>query len=181
MLRINLLPDYRNNTKLPTWKLYRIFAYIFLSLCILLWGYYLALFKYSESKLNKVNEDITSLQIWQERFDKAQIENAKINQRNDIIRNLAKNRIIWSNSLKEFGNATPDGCWLTSIKPGRKQEIILINGKALKIDDVIEFINVLQRWPDVADVQLLKASENTSDDVKTTDFALEVKRSGVKK
>lgn len=40
MIRINLLPEYRRKSEFPTWKLYRIIAYVFLGLSILLWGYH---------------------------------------------------------------------------------------------------------------------------------------------
>ena len=29
MIRINLLPEYRRKSEFPTWKLYRIIAYVF--------------------------------------------------------------------------------------------------------------------------------------------------------
>ena len=44
MIRINLLPEYRRKSEFPAWKLYRIIAYVFLGLSILLWGYHLAMF-----------------------------------------------------------------------------------------------------------------------------------------
>lgn len=84
MIRINLLPEYRRKSEFPTWKLYRIIAYVFLGLSILLWGYHLAMFKYTESKLSDVNEGIVSMKVWQERFDKAQQQNAEVNKRNTI-------------------------------------------------------------------------------------------------
>ena len=80
MIRINLLPEYRRKSEFPTWKLYRIIAYVFLGLSILLWGYHLAMFKYTESKLSDVNEGIVSMKVWQERFDKAQQQNAEVNK-----------------------------------------------------------------------------------------------------
>lgn len=104
MIRINLLPEYRRKSEFPTWKLYRIIAYVFLGLSILLWGYHLAMFKYTESKLSDVNEGIVSMKVWQERFDKAQQQNAEVNKRNTIVRNLSKDRIVWSRSLAELGN-----------------------------------------------------------------------------
>ena len=75
MIRINLLPEYRRKSEFPTGKLYRIIAYVFLGLSILLWAYHLAMFKYTESKLSDVNEGIVSMKVWQERFDKAQQQN----------------------------------------------------------------------------------------------------------
>lgn len=119
MIKINLLPEYRRKTEFPTWKLYRVVAYGLLGLSILLWGYHLAMFKYTESRLSDVNASIASMQVWQERFDKAQIQNAEINKRNTIVRNLSKDRIVWSSLLAELGNVTPYGCWLTSVKQGR--------------------------------------------------------------
>lgn len=184
MIKINLLPEYRRKTEFPTWKLYRVVAYVLFSLSILLWGYNLVMFKYTESKLSEVNASIAAMQVWQERFDKAQLQNADINNRNTIVRNLSRNHIVWSRLLAEFGNITPYGCWLTSVKQGSKPDQMTIVGKALKMDDVIKFIALLQARPDIADVQLLNAgSNNSSSNTKAgvCDFTLEVLRSGVKK
>lgn len=183
MIRINLLPEYRRKTEFPTWKLYRIAAYVLLSLSILLWGYHLAMFKYTETKLSDVNEGIASMKVWQERFDKAQLQNAEINKRNTIVRNLSKDRIVWSRSLAELGNVTPYGCWLTSVKQGNQPDQMSIAGKAMKMDDVIKFIGLLQARPDIANVQLVSADEggNNSNGIGVIDFTLEVQRSGVKK
>ena len=60
------------------------------------------MFKYTESKLSNVNEGIASMKVWQERFDKAQQQNAEVNKRNTIVRNLSKDRIVWSRSLAEL-------------------------------------------------------------------------------
>ena len=164
MIRINLLPEYRRKSEFPTWKLYRIIAYVFLGLSILLWGYHLAMFKYTESKLSDVNEGIVSMKVWQERFDKAQQQNAEVNKRNTIVRNLSKDRIVWSRSLAELGNVTP--------------------GKAMKMDDIVKFISLLQARPDIANVQLISADESNNNNSSTAgviDFTLEIQRSGVKK
>lgn len=184
MIRINLLPEYRRKSEFPTWKLYRIIAYVFLGLNILLWGYHLAMFKYTESKLSDVNEGIVSMKVWQERFDKAQQQNAEVNKRNTIVRNLSKDRIVWSRSLAELGNVTPYGCWLASVKQGNKPDQMSIAGKAMKMDDIVKFISLLQARPDIANVQLISADESNNNNSSTAgviDFTLEIQRSGVKK
>ena len=184
MIRINLLPEYRRKSEFPTWKLYRIIAYVFLGLSILLWGYHLAMFKYTESKLSDVNEGIVSMKVWQERFDKAQQQNAEVNKRNTIVRNLSKDRIVWSRSLAELGNVTPYGWWLTSVKQGNKPDQMSIAGKAMKMDDIVKFISLLQARPDIANVQLISADESNNNNSCTAgviDFTLEIQRSGVKK
>lgn len=147
-------------------------------------GLPLAMFKYTESKLSNVNEGIASMKVWQERFDKAQQQNAEVNKRNTIVRNLSKDRIVWSRSLAELGNVTPYGCWLTSVKQGNKLDQMSIAGKAMKMDDVVKFISLLQARPDIANVQLISADENNNNNSSTAgviDFTLEVQRSGVKK
>ena len=177
MIRINLLPEYRRKSEFPTWKLYRIIAYVFLGLSILLWGYHLAMFKYTESKLSDVNEGIVSMKVWQERFDKAQQQNAEVNKRNTIVRNLSKDRIVWSRSLAELGNVTPYGCWLTSVKQGNKPDQMSIAGKAMKMDDIVKFISLLQARPDIANVQLISADESNNNNSSTAgviDFTLEI-------
>lgn len=52
MIRINLLPEYRRKSEFPTWKLYRIIAYVFLGLSFYCGVTIWAMFKYTESKLS---------------------------------------------------------------------------------------------------------------------------------
>ena len=65
------------------------------------------MFKYTESKLSDVNEGIVSMKVWQERFDKAQQQNAEVNKRNTIVRNLSKDRIVWSVPLLNWAMLHP--------------------------------------------------------------------------
>lgn len=183
MIKINLLPADKRKNEFPTWKLYRICAYALLIVAVVLWGYHLAMFKYTSSRLTDVNATIASMQVWQERFDKAQAENAEINKRNTIVRNLSKDRVVWSRFLAELGNVTPYGCWLQSVQQSDKPEQLTLECKALKMDDVVKFIEVLQKRPDIADVQLVRATEtkNNNNNIAVTDFTLNIVRSGVKK
>lgn len=181
MIKINLLPESGRKTEFPTWKIYRVATYAILGLTILLWGYHLAMFKYTENKIDDVNKNIASMKVWQERYDKAQLQSADINKRNNIVRGLAQNRIVWGRSLGELGNITPAGCWLTSVKQGSQPDQMLISGNALKMDDVLGFISALQTRPGIAGVRLQKASESQNNKITVTDFTLEVQRSGVKK
>ena len=58
-----------------------------------------------------------------------------------------------------------------------------IAGKAMKMDDIVKFISLLQARPDIANVQLISADESNNNNSSTAviDFTLEIQRSGVKK
>lgn len=78
----------------------------------------------------------------------------------------------------------PYGCWLTSVKQGNKPDQMSIAGKAMKMDDIVKFISLLQARPDIANVQLISADESNNNNSSTAgviDFTLEIQRSGVKK
>ena len=69
-------------------------------------------------------------------------------------------------------------------KQGNKPDQMSIAGKAMKMDDIVKFISLLQARPDIANVQLISADESNNNNSSTAgviDFTLEIQRSGVKK
>ena len=149
-------------------------TYFVVALTILVWGVNLALFKYSESKLNKVNDALGNMSLWQQRYALHNSQNADITKRANIVRDLSKQRVLWSNSLAALGNITPYGCWLTGLSQDTKNErSIAIKGSAFKLDQILTFVHNLQTDPQIASVTLVSsASRSGSSTGKILDFEI---------
>ena len=182
MLNINFIPIERRKKGFPVHKLYILGVYLVLATTLLLWGYNLFMFKYSEAKLKNVQEGVASLHLWQERFELNQLQNSELKKRGDIVTTLSKSRILWSDYLADLGNVTPYGVWLTSVsQDASKANNITIEGNALKMEQLLTFINNLQNDPKVSAVALIKtqtakAAGNSSVDI--SHFIINVTRNG---
>lgn len=186
MIRINLLPEERRKSEVPVYKFFLAGTYLVAALTLLFWAYSLFMFKYTESTLADAQAQISSLHVWQERYELNQAQNAEINKRNNIVQAKVKERLLWSNSLAELGNVTPYGCWLLSVTQDKaKASEITIKGKSLSMENILEFIARLQKDPtinsvDLLDTKLSKAG-NAAGSASAIDFSLKVNKSEVGK
>lgn len=186
MIKINLLPEDRRRTEVPVSKFFLAGTYLVAALTIIFWAYSLFMFKYAESNLADAQSQITSLHVWQERYELNQVQNAEINKRNNIVQAKLKDRLLWSNSLAELGNLTPYGCWLLNVTQDKaKASEITIKGKALSMENILEFINRLQKDPttnsvDLLDTKLSKAG-NVPGSASVIEFSIKVNKSEVGK
>ena len=186
MIKINLLPEERRRAEVPTHKFFLAGTYLVVAVTVLFWAYSLFMFKYAESKLADAQSQISSLHVWQERYELNQAQNAEIKKRENIVLGKVKERLLWSSSLAELGNSTPYGCWLLTVAQDKaKASEITIKGKALNMNNILDFISRLQKDPSINSVDLLdtklgKAS-NTGGSAATIDFSLKVHKSEVGK
>lgn len=161
MININLLPKDKRKNAFPFYKLFIYATYFVVGVTLLLWAVNLALFKYSENKLNKVNSSLGAMSLWQQRYTLHNSQNADIVKRANIVKELSKDRVLWSNSLAALGNLTPYGCWLTGVdQDGKNKNSISLKGKAFKLDQVLAFVHNLQTDPQIASVTLVSSSGN---------------------
>lgn len=157
MININLLPMERRQKSFPVHKVYLFGIYFVLTITVLLWGYNLGMYKYSQSKLNNIRNAIGELSLWQQRYELNEVQNAKITRRGGVVKKLNDARILWSDSLADLGNVTPYGVWLTTVSQNSDKSnpnAVAIEGKALKMDEVLRFVHNLQENPQIATVSL---------------------------
>ncbi len=182
MININLIPLERRKKGFPVYKIYILGIYVILAITLLLWAYNLVVFKYTESKLKDVQENIVSMHLWQERYELNQLQNADLQKRGLIISNLSKSRMLWSNYLAELGNITPYGCWLVSVnQETNKANIISIEGNALRMEQILTFVNNLQKDPRIASVSLVKTQSSKSAvnaNINVIKFKININRNG---
>ncbi|MCH3915672.1 MAG: PilN domain-containing protein [Acidaminococcaceae bacterium] len=173
MININLLPKDKRKKAFPFYKIFLFATYFVVALTILVWGVNLALFKYSESKLNAVNDSLGAMSLWQQRYTLHNAQNADITKRANIAKDLSKKRVLWSSSLASLGNITPYGCWLTGVSQDSKDERkISLHGRAFKLDQVLAFVHNLQTDPLIASVTLVNSTSNKSGTVKIVDYEI---------
>lgn len=182
MLKINLLPQDRRKKGFPVHKLLLFMTYIVLGFTLICWAISLALFKVTEGKVAGVQDQLGKMSLWQQRYDLNQAQNAEIKRRSDVVNNLLKTRVSWSDNLAQLGNVTPYGVWLTKVnQDSRKPQDLSIEGNALKLDQVLAFVNNLQQDPQNSSV-VLEGTTNKAgrQGVSTVSFKLKVtKRGGV--
>ncbi len=174
MININLLPKEKRKKSFPFYKLFLYATYFIVGVTILVWGVNLALFKISEGKLSKVNNSLGEMSLWQQRYALHNSQNADITKRANIVRDLSKNRVLWSSTLASLGNITPYGCWLTGVSQDNKNDRnISLKGNAFKLDQVLNFVHNLQTDPQVSSVSLVNStSQRKSGTIKIIDFEI---------
>lgn len=180
MININLLPAERRNQGFPVHKLLLLLTYFTLGITLIVWAIYLGMFKYTEAQVAKTQGELGKMSLWQKRYDLHQAQNAEINKRGNVINSLLKNRVIWSDALASLGNITPYGVWLTKVNQNdRNAENISLEGKALKLDQVLMFVQNLQQDPQIASVVLEKTTNSkTQGTMQIISFTLKVTRKG---
>lgn len=180
MININLLPLAMQKKGFPFHKLLLIMTYLVLALTLLAWAVALGLFKYNESKVKQVQNELGAMSLWQKRYTLHQAQNAEINRRGQIVAGLLKSRVIWSDALASLGNITPYGVWLTKVnQEDRLPQEIKIEGKALKLDQILMFVQNLQQDPQIASVLLEKTTRaNSLQSLPIVSFTLKVTRKG---
>ncbi len=181
MIKINLLPAERQKKEFPVWKVYRLLAYIFLGLTLVLWGYNLGMYKYQRAKLTEVDGQIAQIKVWQDRYNKVQAENADIRKRDGIVAALAKQRLSWSHFVAELGNVTPKGCWLDSIKEAKTKtgETLTIKGGAMSMDVILDYTGQLQSLPNVTSLQIADTAQAKKNNTAYLNYTIVLQRSGV--
>ncbi|NLY83065.1 MAG: PilN domain-containing protein [Acholeplasmataceae bacterium] len=186
MIRINLLPESRRKKVTPQHKYFLLATYCVLALTVLFWGYSLGMLKYTEGKLRDAEGSIAAMHVWQERYELNLQQLAELNKRNTMVANLAKERLLWSRSLGELGNLTPYGCWLVSVAQDKaKPSEVSLKGKALSMDNILEFIGRLQQEPGITSVDLIETNSgkaaSTAGAANVIDFSLKLQKSEVAK
>ena len=182
MIDINLMPLDKRKKDFPLYKIYLMGIYGLLALTLLLWAYNLFMFKYDQYKLTAMQDQLSGMNVWKERYALNERQNADIASRGNIIKGLNANRMIWSDMLSELGSITPYGCWLTTVtQDNEKPSNIVIEGRALKMEHILGFIHNLQQDPQITSVSLggTKSTKVAgTGEISVIEFSLAVVRAG---
>lgn len=155
MININLMPFNMKKREFPWYKIYGFFTVIVL-LVFFLYSAFVFVSNYLiEQKLDDRKNELLKVSVWEERYNKSQIQERIIKKEKSIIENIKKKKVYWGDSLVKISNVCPSGCWLTNFQQKAKEEnVINLSGKALTMDDLLNFIHNLQKQPNVKAVDL---------------------------
>jgi len=175
MIRINLLPPDKRKQGFPVNKVLLFISYFILGAMLLIWAVSLGWFKYTEAKVKTVEGELGKMTVWQQRYDLNQAQNMDINRRGKMVSDFSKQRIVWSELLGNLGNVTPYGCWLTKVNQDTKNpESVVVEGSALKLDQVLTFVHNLQLDPQVTSVVLDSTDQKHLNSIQVVNFKITI-------
>ena len=155
---LNLLPDGQKRKLLPKTKLYKLGTICLLIFGTVLftgaWGYKTV----QVSKLREAQANLQAIHLWQKRYEKWEARTQKIKALSTAIAKLEKERVRWSELLPVLGASVPQDCWLTTIKQRDASQVVELQGKAKKIEQIKNLVDNLQVTKNFSKVTLVETN-----------------------
>lgn len=140
-------------------KIYQYFAaamlFIMFTACSSVYGYSV----YQANKIEHLQEQITSMGMWQQRYASVQKLEHDIHERDNTLNVLAKEQFDWENFLELLGRTAPEGCWINKVQQNGKPDEILLYGRAEKLSDLEVFIEGLRNSESITSVELVETRD----------------------
>lgn len=140
-------------------KIYQYLAaallFIMFTACGSVYGYSV----YQANKIEHLQEQITALSMWQQRYASVQKLEHDIHERDNTLNVLAKEQFDWENFLELLGRTAPEGCWINKVQQNEQQEEILLYGRAEKLSDLEVFIEGLRNSDSITSVELVETRD----------------------
>ena len=155
---LNLLPDSQKRKLLPKTKLYMLGTIFLLVLGTALFTGAWCYKTMQVSKLREVQANLQERHTWQERYAKQEARAQKIKALSTAIAKLEKERVLWSELLPILGASVPQNCWLTTIKQMDASQVVELQGKAKKIEQIKNLVDNLQVTKNFSKVTLVETN-----------------------
>lgn len=155
---LNLLPDGQKRKLLPKTKLYRLGTIFLLVLGTALFAVAWCYKTIQVSKLREAQANLQAIHLWQERYEKWESRTQKIKALSTAIAKLEKERVRWSELLPVLGASVPKDCWLTTIKQRDASQVVELQGKAKKIEQIKNLVDNLQVTKNFSKVTLVETN-----------------------
>lgn len=140
-------------------KIYQYLAaallFIMFSACSSVYGYSV----YQANKIEHLQEQITAMSMWQQRYASVQKLDHDIHERDNKLNVLAKEQFDWENFLELLGRTAPEGCWINKVQQNEKPDEILLYGKAEKLSDLDVFIEGLRNSDRITSAELVETRD----------------------
>lgn len=96
-----------------------------------------------ENRLEKLQNKLAQMDLWQQRYEESREVQAKINNLEKQIALIDSKAYKWSLLLKELGLIIPQNCWIESIQEKNSEQLfqVEIKGKAAASADVEKFLH----------------------------------------
>lgn len=143
--KLNLLPLKQNTFTVNRWQAYRVAAACCIACFLAAWAWQLVQLYSAQHDLQKVQQQITAMGKWQQRYEDSAAFNEKINHRLKLAENLRKQNTDWQQVLSDVAESTPTGCWLEKIEQGSENKEIIISGYAPDMPKAVELAEALER------------------------------------
>lgn len=150
---IGLLPE--KHTSVEKTVLFKMAAAIYTAAIIFLWGGAYIFSCWQDFELERGEYKLNALSTWQQRYEQYTQQQEKIDELQQLADKLDKDRHQWSVLLEIFGSEIPKGCWINRIRETDTEEkSIAIEGKAVDIKSIDDFIDRLQQHQELTAVEL---------------------------
>lgn len=140
-------------------KIYQYLAaallFIMFAACGSVYGYSV----YQANKIEHLQEQITAMSMWQQRYASVQKLEHDIHERDNTLNVLAKEQFDWENFLELLGRTAPEGCWINKVQQNEQQDEILLYGRAEKLSDLDVFIEGLRNSDSITSAELVEARD----------------------
>lgn len=140
-------------------KIYQYLAaallFIMFAACSSVYGYSV----YQANKIEHLQEQITAMSMWQQRYVSVQKLEHNIHERDNTLNVLAKEQFDWGNFLELLGRTAPEGCWINKVQQNEQQDEILLYGKAEKLSDLDVFIEGLRNSDSITSAELVETRD----------------------
>lgn len=140
-------------------KIYQYLAavllFIMFTACSSVYGYSV----YQANKIEHLQEQITAMSMWQQRYASVQKVEHNIHERDNTLNVLAKEQFDWGNFLELLGRTAPEGCWINKVQQNEQQDEILLYGRAEKLSDLEVFIEGLRNSDSITSVELVETRD----------------------
>lgn len=140
-------------------KIYQYLAaallFIMFTACGSVYGYSV----YQANKIEHLQEQITSMGMWQQRYASVQKLEHDIHERDNTLNVLAKEQFDWGNFLELLGRTAPEGCWINKVQQDEQQDEILLYGRAEKLSDLEVFIEGLRNSDNITSAELVETRD----------------------
>lgn len=129
--------------------------FIMFTACGSVYGYSV----YQANKIEHLQEQITAMSMWQQRYASVQKLEHDIHERDNTLNVLAKEQFDWGNFLELLGRTAPEGCWINKVQQNEQQDEILLYGRAEKLSDLEVFIEGLRNSDNITSVELVETRD----------------------
>lgn len=129
--------------------------FIMFTACGSVYGYSV----YQANKIEHLQEQITALSMWQQRYASVQKLEHDIHEHDNTLNVLAKEQFDWENFLELLGRTAPEGCWINKVQQNGKPDEILLYGRAEKLSDLEVFIGGLRNSESITSVELVETRD----------------------
>ena len=133
----------------------------------------------AERNLDQCRQQLQQASGWEHLWQKQQENRKELERQERIQKEQSRRPLPWGGVLTLLGHTLPSSCWVTQVEQetGRNGATLLLQGKSLGRESLLQLVRRLQRQPGVASVRL-ERMEHGSEAPRVETFALRLQWKG---